>query len=212
MIFFSMPQPISVQILWCIFGKVLSSAGAMPVRLASPAQQQFCNIAASWANVLYPTRSWFCQRLTESEARKRLDQSGNNGRCYARCSLSNNWIRKQVQPFASDMKNTSSLVSLELKAGVRGRRMLKIICLIRPNYFHEPRAKRNWEHLNWPLNPQNCDSLHPSKIWSQIVSGLPYLCLQRSLCCGMHYECISLQDGQKSSHSAPDKAGRKRTF
>lgn len=95
--------PSSPWILWCTLGKLLSSAGAGSVRAAPPAQQLLCGIAASWARVPDPTRSWFCQRLAESQA----DQSRNTGRYYAKCSLSNKQVRKQSSSHLCQKRNTS---------------------------------------------------------------------------------------------------------
>lgn len=95
--------PSSPWILWCTLGKLLGSAGAGSVRAAPPARQLLCGIAASWASVPDPTRSWFCQRLAESQA----DQSRNTGRYYAKCSLSNKQVRKQSSSHLCQKRNTS---------------------------------------------------------------------------------------------------------
>lgn len=64
-LFFSMPWPMSIQSLWYILGKVLSSAAAVPVCVASP---------ASWANTLYPTPFWFCQSQKQERTGSKWEQ------------------------------------------------------------------------------------------------------------------------------------------
>lgn len=98
-----------------------------------------------------PLISGFAKGLTllKSKARKGLDQSGNKGRCYAKCSLSNNWVRKQLQPHASDRKHTLFLVSLELK-NTAERQMGVENHLSQTQLLSWTQGQKDWGHLNWP--------------------------------------------------------------